>query len=105
MAGVPCGHSCRYSCFKKGVLLGFGVFGGQLVDGLPLGHGIFQRHTARNSIAAAGVDRLDLFHLFAGQAVALHGDECRGPGQHRDGAEQHNDHNVHARGVRVVLGG
>ena len=55
--------------------------------------------------AAAGVDGLDLFHLFAGQAVALHGDQSCGPGDHRDDAEQHDDHHVHARGVRIVLGG
>ena len=72
---------------------------------MPLFHGIFQFHAVHNRVAAAGVDGLDLLHLLAGQGVALHGDEGGGPSHHRDDAEQHDDHPVHAGGVGVVLGG
>ena len=47
------------------------VLGGQLVHALPPGHGLFQLHAACHSVAAAGVDRLDLLHLLAGQGVAF----------------------------------
>ena len=77
---------------------------GQLVKGLPLLHGSLQRHTVCNGIAAAGVDSLDLLHLLTGQGVALHGDEGGRPGDHRDNAEQHDDDDIHARRVGVILG-
>ena len=76
-----------------------------MVDGLPFLHGVFQAHAARNSVAAACVDGLDFFHLFAGQAVVLHGEQGSSPCNHGDDAEQNDNNHVHAGGVRVVLGG
>ncbi len=51
-----------------------------------------------------GVDGLDLLHLLAGQAVALHGDEGGRPSDHRDDTEQDDDDHIHTGGVRIVLG-
>ena len=81
------------------------VFCRQLLHGLPLVHGFFQLHALSYCIAAAGVDSLDLLHLGTGQGVALHGDEGSRPSHHGDNAEQHDDHPVYARSVRVILGG
>ena len=78
---------------------------GQLVSSLPLIHGVLQAHALGHGVAAAGVDGLDFFHLLAGQAVALHGNQSGGPCHHRNDAEQHDDHHIHTGGVGVILGG
>ena len=43
--------------------------------------------------------------IFSPVRCSLHGDESGRPGDHRDGAEQDDNDHIHARRVRVILGG
>ena len=71
----------------------------------PLFHGLFQRHALGNSLLALGVDGLDFLHFRAGQAVALHGLQRCGSGNHGNHAEHDDNCHLDARGIWSAVGG
>lgn len=73
-------------------------------EGLVGFHGLLEGHAGGDRLLACAVDSLNLLHLFAGQTVALHGDERRDPCEHRDDAEHDDDGDLDAGGIRGAVG-